>query len=73
MTIMQKHYYSTRKTDNIFFCLVKRSAVFNVLFQPERWEMWKVLADSHEQAMDTAKYHFYGSRDNEILVTNNPV
>lgn len=62
-----------RITDNIFLCLVKRASCYNVFFTPERWELWKVIADTHAQAMQTAKYHFYRSRDNEILITNQPL
>jgi len=69
MTITQPK----RITDNRFLCLVKRPLVFNVFWQPARWEIWIVLADSHKEAMNTAKYHFYRSADNEIFVTNNPI
>lgn len=69
MTIQQPY----RKTSNKFLCIVKRAAVFNVFFQPQRWEGWIVLADSHSQAMEAAKYNFYRSNDNDILVSKKPI
>jgi hypothetical protein len=71
-----------RKTSNTFLCLVKRGAS-DMKYQshdgslhpvhPERWEAWKVLADDHKGAMETAKYHFYNSLNTQILITNKPV
>lgn len=67
MTIRQPHLQTT----NVYLCLVKRASVFNVFFQPERWEVWRVLADDLQKAFETAKYHFYRSIDNEIFITTN--
>ena len=76
MTIAQPK----RKTDNKFLCLVKRpqsnmryhdptDSLWKPL-QKERWELWTVLADTLNDAFKTAKYHFYRSNDNEILMFN---
>lgn len=72
MTISQKHS-GLRTTNNVFLCIVKRASVFNVFFHPERWEVWKVLADTREQAIDAANYHFYRSREQEIMVSTTPI
>lgn len=55
---------------NKFICLVKRSEVFNVFFQPTKWEVWNVLAETKEGAKKIAKYHFYRSKENEIFISN---
>lgn len=69
MTIEQK---GERTTNNVFLCIVKRPSCFNVFYTPDRWESWRVLADTHEKAMDAAMYNFWRSDYSNIWVSQNP-
>ena len=60
---------SIEKPIKKFICRVLRAAVFNVIFQPERWEEWDVLAETIEGAKEIAQYHFYLSSPENILIT----
>jgi hypothetical protein len=50
-----------------FRIAVLRAPCHNVIYRPERWEIWRVLAETPEGAMKVARYHFYMSYDFEYL------
>jgi hypothetical protein len=51
----------------VFRIAVLRSPCFNVIYRPERWESWSVMAETPEGAMKVAQYHFFLSHDFECL------
>lgn len=59
MTIYSKHIEKPIRT---FGVRVLHRACFNVFYRPERWETWRVLAQTPEGALRIARYHFYGAR-----------
>lgn len=44
-----------------YYVRVLRAPCYNVIFRPERWEVWRVLASTEAGAMRVARYHFYRS------------
>lgn len=56
------------KPERKFLCKVLRAAVFNVFYQPEKWEEWIVLAETKEGARKIAEYHFYRSDETKIFI-----
>lgn len=56
------------KPEREFSCRVKRASVLNVLFKPERWEVWTVLAETKDGAALVARHHFYRSNPDDIII-----
>ena len=63
-TIHSRHIENPQKE---FIIRVLRSASFNVIYKPERYEMWKVLAETIDGAVKIARYHFYLSDNFELI------
>jgi hypothetical protein len=38
--------------------------------QPERWEIWQVLAETIDGARKIAEYHFYQSKTEDIRISD---
>lgn len=63
-TIFGRHIEETKST---FMVRVLRAPSWNVIFRPETWEMWKVLAETSEGAMKIARYHFHRAEQIQML------
>ncbi len=50
-----------------FVVAVLRAPSYNVIYRPERWEVWRVQAETPEGATQVAHYHFPWGQDFEYL------